>query len=51
VAKHLLDETAEFVMPRDGRHSADENVETTRKFNLGFRRQPPVPAPQDSQAR
>jgi hypothetical protein len=56
VAKHLLDETAEFKMPQLGRHSAedDEGLEATQRFDPGFgrRQQPPVPgSPRDIEAR
>jgi hypothetical protein len=49
VGKHLLDETAEFKMPREGKHAAEEDdgLEATQRFDPGFRRQPPVPGPQD----
>jgi hypothetical protein len=45
VGKHLLDETAEFKMPREGRHAItdDAEMETTQRFDPGYRRQPPVP--------
>jgi hypothetical protein len=48
VAKHLLDETAEFAMPRAGRHAAPDTGElaVTQRFDPGFRQQHPVPAPQ-----
>ena len=50
MGKHLLDETAEFKMPRIGRHAADDEdaLELTQRFDPGFRRQPPVPGAQDS---
>jgi hypothetical protein len=56
VGKHLLDETAEFKMPREGRHAAteDDGLEPTQRFDPGFRRrqQPPVPgAHEDPQER
>ena len=65
MAKHLLDETAEFRMPRLPRHAADnvaereseDNVadfedefEATQRFDPGFRQQPP-PSVQDPNAR
>jgi hypothetical protein len=50
VGKHLLDETAEFRLPRIARHAAaDEDeteTETTQRFDPGFRRRPPVPGAQ-----
>jgi hypothetical protein len=56
VAKHLLDETAEFAMPVSGRHSAADTgeLEMTQRFDAGFsRRRPAVPAvpPRDDQTR
>jgi hypothetical protein len=44
VAKHLLDETAEFRMPRLGRHAADDedDLEATQRFDPGFRRSLPA---------
>ena len=59
MARHLNDETAEFKMPRPGRHSAedDENAaeaaaeepEATQRFDPGFRERPrpapPTPTP------
>jgi hypothetical protein len=56
VAKHFLDETAEFAMPRAGRHAAPDTGElaVTQRFDPGFRQQRPVPAPQprsDDEAR
>jgi hypothetical protein len=56
VGKHLLDETAEFKMPREGKHAAEEDdgLEPTQRFDPGFsgRRQPPVPgAHEDSRDR
>ena len=50
MGKHLLDETAEFRMPREGKHAAEEDgLEPTQRFDPGFerRRQPPVPGPQE----
>lgn len=54
MARHLNDETAEFKMPRPGRHAAEDDDETpepeaTQRFDPGFRERPkPVPpAPQD----
>lgn len=56
MAKHSIDETAEFRMPVPGRHSAADKgeLETTRRFDSGFSsRRPAVPAvpPRDDQAR
>jgi hypothetical protein len=60
VAKHLLDETAEFRMPRIPRHAADnvaefedefgDGFEATQRFDPGFRQQPPASV-QDPNAR
>ena len=54
MAKHYVDETAEFVMPLSGRHSADDTgaLEMTQRFDPGFsRRRPALPAvpPRDDQ--
>jgi hypothetical protein len=45
VGKHLLDETAEFKLPTVGRHASqdDDALETTQRFDPGFRQQPPAP--------
>jgi hypothetical protein len=45
VGKHLLDETAEFRMPKIRRHAVenDDQLETTQRFDPGFRNQPPLP--------
>ncbi len=47
MAKHLLDETAEFALPTAGRHAADgedDPDDRTQRFDAGVRRrQPPVP--------
>ena len=46
MAKHLLDETAEFALPTLGRHAADgedDPGDRTQRFEAGPRRQPPVP--------
>jgi hypothetical protein len=56
VAKHYLDETAEFTMPMPGRHSAADTgeLEMTQRFDPGFSgRRPAVPAvpPRDDQTR
>ena len=46
MAKHYVDETAEFTMPLSGRHSdADSGeLEMTQRFDPGFSRRPAVPA-------
>ncbi len=48
VAKHLLDETAEFRMPRLPRHSAPktDEMEATQRLETGFSPRRPAPAPQ-----
>ena len=49
MAKHFTDQTAEFAMPRAGRHAAPDTgeLELTQRFDPGFKRQrPAVPAPQ-----
>ena len=55
MAKHLLDETAEFALPRAGRHAlADEEnaLEPTLRFDAGFRPSQPRPEPRpDARAR
>jgi hypothetical protein len=54
VGKHLLDETAEFRMPRTPRHAAEheDEFEATQRFDPGFRQQRPAPVPpQDPNAR
>jgi hypothetical protein len=54
MGKHLLDETAEFKLPAIGRHAAedDDHLETTHRFDPGFRRRPSAPSvPQDPAAR
>ncbi|TYP90775.1 hypothetical protein [Blastococcus xanthinilyticus] len=50
MTKHLLDETAEFKMPRIGRHAAPDTdeLEMTQRFDAGFSTQRPVPNPQRS---
>jgi hypothetical protein len=54
VAKHLLDETAEFKMPSLGRHAGqdDDDLEATQRFDPGFgkRQRPSVPASEKPQA-
>jgi hypothetical protein len=53
VGKHLLDETAEFTMPRIARHAAEheDELEPTQRFDPGFGRQRPLPRPQDTNRR
>jgi len=58
MARHLNDETAEFTMPRPGRHAAEDDddnqeAEATQRFDPGFRERPKPapPAPQDPQSR
>ena len=55
MGKHLLDETAEFKMPRNARHAAEtqDELEQTQRFDPGFRlqhRPAPMP-PQELNAR
>jgi len=52
MGKHLLDETAEFKMPRIGRHAVDDldELQTTQRFDAGYRQQPPVPGAQENSA-
>jgi hypothetical protein len=61
VARHLNDETAEFKMPRPGKHSAEddehapeaeasEQPEPTQRFDPGFRDRP-RPAPPAPESR
>jgi len=47
VGKHLLDETAEFTMPRIARHAAEheDELEPTQRFDPGFARKRQRPAP------
>ncbi|RBY84306.1 hypothetical protein [Blastococcus sp. TF02A-26] len=58
MARHLNDETAEFKMPRPGKHAAEDDdhideaaaqPEATQRFDPGFRERPKPapPAPQD----
>jgi len=53
VAKHYVDETAEFKMPLAGRHTAADTgeLEMTQRFDPGLSRRrpavPPVPARDD----
>ena len=54
MAKHLLDETAEFRMPRIARHAAEDDaaLDSTQRFDAGFgHEKPAVPAPWDTDAR
>jgi hypothetical protein len=55
VARHLLDETAEFTLPTAGRHAAaaadDDPADRTQRFDGGVRRQPPVPGRTDADGR
>ena len=59
MARHLNDETAEFKMPRPGRHAAEDDKhaaeadaepEATQRFDPGFRERP-KPAPPSSSDR
>ena len=48
MARHLLDETAEFALPRGGRHALpddDHTPEPTLRFDAGFRPSQPRPEP------
>lgn len=56
MAKHYVDETAEFKMPSLGRHAGPDTgeLELTQRFDPGFApRRPAVPAPsrRDDEAR
>ena len=62
MARHLNDETAEFKMPRPGKHAAEddqnetetaEEPEATQRFDPGFRDRPKPapPAPQERDRR
>jgi hypothetical protein len=44
VAKHYVDETAEFTMPALGRHAGPDTgeLEMTQRFDPGFRPQRPA---------
>jgi hypothetical protein len=45
VGKHLLDETAEFRMPRIGRHAADDDeLETTQRIERARPPEQPTPS-------
>ncbi|MGY2082375.1 hypothetical protein [Blastococcus sp. SYSU DS0539] len=48
MSKHLLDETAEFSLPRVGRHAAPDTseMEATQRFDAGFQQRRPMPNPQ-----
>ena len=46
MARHLLDETAEFALPRAGRHALPDDataLEPTLRFDAGFRPSQPKP--------
>ena len=46
MARHLLDETAEFKLPTAGRHAGpeeDKTLEPTLRFDAGFRPSQPKP--------
>ena len=48
MARHLLDETAEFALPTGGRHALpddDHALEPTLRFDAGFRPSQPRPEP------
>ena len=48
MAKHLLDETAEFALPRAARHARPDDepgFEPTLRFDAGFRPSQPRPEP------
>ncbi|MGY1741181.1 MULTISPECIES: hypothetical protein [unclassified Blastococcus] len=55
MAKHLLDETAEFKLPRPGRHAGPDEetpLEPTLRFDAGLRERQPLPKPRpDARAR
>ena len=54
VAKHLLNETAEFSLATLGRHAADgedEPGDLTQRLDGGPRRQPPVPGRPEADGR
>lgn len=54
MAKHLLDQTAEFRLPTAGRHAADggeDSADRTQRVDLGVRRQPLVPGAAEGDAR
>ena len=55
VAKHLLDVTAEFALPRAARHARPDDepgFEPTLRFDAGFRPSQPKPDPrQDARTR
>lgn len=56
MARHFVDETAEFKMPLPGRHAVADNgeLEATQRYDPGFsRRRPAVPPvlPRDDETR
>ena len=53
MGKHLLDETAEFKLPRIARHAAEheDQLEETQRFDAGFQQQQRPAVPQDRPAR
>ncbi len=56
MARHFVDETAEFKLPLSGRHAVADNgeLEMTQRFDPGFsRRRPAVPtvSPRDNETR
>lgn len=56
MARHFVDETAEFKMPLPGRHAVADSgeLEMTQRFDPGFsRRRPAVPPvlPRDDETR
>ena len=51
MARHLLDETAEFALPTGGRHARpdeDKVIEPTLRFDAGFRPSQPKPDPRQA---
>ncbi|MFP5371451.1 MAG: hypothetical protein ACLGI3_11990 [Actinomycetes bacterium] len=55
MARHFVDETAEFKLPRSGRHAVADNgeLEMTQRFDPGFSRRPAVPTvpPRENETR
>ena len=53
MGKHLLDETAEFRMPRIARHAAEheDEPEPTQRFDPGFGEKRRRPEPWETDAR
>ena len=55
MARHFVDETAEFKMPLPGRHAGANigDLEMTQRFDPGFSRRPAVPSvpPRDDKTR